>query len=289
MAKGRKEGNIIKSSGGLRQELVRHFRDIGDNLRRQWVQEMKAKELLSGLTEKETETESKVIYDTCISCLETGRYDSAETYAKRTAERDVLRAMTPEQFLGGMLTLRDVYERSLFEKFKGEIDRLYEFLAVYEPVANRILSIVALAFIEERERVIRRQQTAILELSTPVLQLRHGLLILPIVGIIDSKRARQLTEQLLKAIRTNRAKVAIIDITGVPAVDSKVANHILQTVDAVRLMGARAIITGLSPEIAQTVVAIGVDLGRVFTLSDLQSGIEEADRILGYKIMASRE
>ena len=87
--------------------------------------------------------------------------------------------------------------------------------------------------IEER----RRAERAILELSTPVLQLREGLLILPIIGILDSQRARQLTEQLLNSIRNNRAKVAVVDITGVAAVDSKVANHLLQTAEAARLIG----------------------------------------------------
>ena len=110
--------------------------------------------------------------------------------------------------------------------------------------------------IEER----RRAERAILELSTPVLQLREGLLILPIIGILDSQRARQLTEQLLNSRRDNRAKVAVVDITGVAAVDSKVANHLLQTAEAARLMGAIVILTGLSPEVAQSLVSIGVDL-----------------------------
>ena len=127
-------------------------------------------------------------------------------------------------------------------------------LDIYEPVANKILSIVAMAFIEEREKVVRQQEEAIRELSTPVLQVRQGLLTLPIIGVLDSLRARQLTEQLLRAIRANRAKVVVLDMTGVPAVDSKVANHLLQTVDACRLMGAKVIVTGLTPEIAQTLV-----------------------------------
>jgi len=273
----------------LEQELVRHFRDVREPLRRQWVREMQAKGLLAELSEPETENESLIIYDTCVECLETGRFESAEAYARRMAERSVLQAMTPAQFLGGMLTLRDVYGRSLFDKYGGNRGFLDQVLGYYEPVANQILSIVALAFIETRERIIRQQQQAIMELSTPILQFRTGLLILPIIGIIDSQRARQLTEQLLRTIRAHRAKVVVIDITGVPAVDSKVANHILQTVEAVRLMGARAIITGLSPKIAQTVVAIGVDLSRVVTMSELQSGIEEADRIMGYRVVSTCE
>src|SRR6266540_4240821 len=106
---------------------------------------------------------------------------------------------------------------------------------------------VAVGFVEERERIIRQQQEAIRELSTPVLQVRERLLILPIIGVIDPQRARQLTEQLLRAIRTNRAKVVVIDITGVAAMDSNVANHLVQTVEASRLLGATVIVTGLSP------------------------------------------
>ena len=139
--------------------------------------------------------------------------------------------------------------------------------------------------IEER----RRAEIAILELSTPVLQLREGLLILPIIGILDSQRARQLTEQLLNSIRNNRAKVAVVDITGVAAVDSKVANHLLQTAEAARLMGATVILTGLSAEVAQSLVSIGVDLSRLITVGDLQGGIVEADRLLGVRVVRTQD
>ena len=103
--------------------------------------------------------------------------------------------------------------------------------------------------------------------------------------VLDSERARQLTEQLLTAIRTHRAKVVVVDITGVPDVDEAVANHLVQTVDASRLMGASVIITGLSPEIAQTLVTIGVDLTKMDTIGDLQGGLEEAERLLGYTVI----
>ena len=159
-----------------------------------------------------------------------------------------------------MLLLRDVLARSLFEKYQADFDFLNRVLDAYEPAANRIANTVAVNFVQERERVIRQQQEAIRELSTPVLQVRERLLILPIIGVLDGQRARQLTEQLLRGIRANRAKVVVIDITGVPDVDSTVANHLVQTVDASRLMGASVIITGLSPEIAQTLVTLGVDL-----------------------------
>jgi rsbT co-antagonist protein RsbR len=157
----------------------------------------------------------------------------------------------------------------------------------YEPAANRIANTVAINFVQERERIIRQQQEAIRELSTPVLQVRERLLILPIIGVLDSQRARQLTEQLLRGIRANRAKVVVIDITGVPTIDSTVANNLVLTVEASRLMGATVIVTGLSSEIAQTLVTIGVDLSKVNAVGDLQGGIEEAERLLGYEVIRS--
>ena len=108
--------------------------------------------------------------------------------------------------------------------------------------------------------------------------------IAPIIGVLDDQRARKLTEQLLGGIRRHRAKVVVIDITGVPDLDAEVANHLVQTVDASRLMGAGVIITGLSPEIAQTLVTIGVDLTKMNTVGDLQGGIEEAERQLGFRV-----
>ena len=97
--------------------------------------------------------------------------------------------------------------------------------------------------------------------------------------------SNQFTEQLLAGIRSHRAKVVVLDITGVPDVDSEVANHLVQAVDASRLMGASVILTGLSPEIAQTLVTIGVDLAKMDTVGDLQGGLEEAERLLGFHVI----
>ena len=284
-----KNTNRTEAAGAQLGELVAHFREKRELLRRQWVEQMTARGLLTGLTPQETEAESGTIYDTCLGCLETGRYDAAQTYADRMAERGVLREMSVEQIFGSFLTLRDIYGRSLFERYQSDTARLSGALDIYESVANKILSIVALAFVKEPAKVILQQREAIRELSTPVLQLREGLLMLPVIGMIDTQRARQLTEGLLQAIRAQRARVVIMDITGVAAVDSKVANHLLQTVQAARLMGATVIITGLSAEVAQTLVAIGVDLSRLRTLSDLQSGLDEADRLVGYRVTRTAE
>ncbi len=147
------------------------------------------------------------------------------------------------------------------------------------------ISLTIDTYIDSREQTIKAlQQEVIRELSTPVLPFREGMLLLPIIGQIDSPRARQLTEHLLMAIRANRAKVIVIDITGVATVDSRVANHLVQTVDAARLMGAKVVISGISPEIALTMVTLGIDLGPVYTVGDLQNGIEHAEKLLGYRV-----
>jgi rsbT co-antagonist protein RsbR len=147
------------------------------------------------------------------------------------------------------------------------------------------ISLAIETYIDSRERTIKSlQQEAIRELSTPVLPFREGMLLLPIIGQIDAQRARQLTEHLLESIRANRAKVIVIDITGVATVDSRVANHLVQTVDAARLMGAKVVISGISPEIALTMVTLGIDLGPAHTVGDLQNGIEHAERLLGYRV-----
>jgi rsbT co-antagonist protein RsbR len=140
-------------------------------------------------------------------------------------------------------------------------------------------------YIYARESTMRKQQEAIRELSTPVLQIRDRLLLLPIIGVIDSQRAQLITEGLLRAIRSNRAKVVVMDITGVATIDSKVANHLLQTVTAARLMGAMVIVTGLSSEVAQSLVELGIDLTRLNTVGDLQGGIEEGERLLGFRLV----
>lgn len=154
---------------------------------------------------------------------------------------------------------------------------------------DKFISIAIVTIVQEymhtKEEIILKQQETLRELSTPVLQLRDRMLLLPLVGMVDSSRARQLTEQLLNSIRSNRAKVVVIDITGVLTVDSAVANHLLQTVRAARLMGASSIVTGLSVEIAQTLTRIGVDLSNLNTVGDLQGGIEEAERLLGYRVV----
>lgn len=274
-----------ESTVALLRELVAHLRQNRTQLREEWARRITESQLLTAMTREEIFAEATSVYDNYVEVLETGSVEALQAYARNLSERIIPRGVETHEVLGIVLLLRDVLARSLFKKYQSDFALLNSVLDAYEPAANRIANTVAVGFVQERERIIRQQQEAIRELSTPVLQVRDRLLILPIIGVIDPQRARQLTEQLLRGIRANRAKVVVVDITGVPSVDATVANHLVQTVDASRLMGANVIVTGLSSEIAQTLVTIGVDLGKINAVGDLQGGIEEAERLLGYKVI----
>jgi rsbT co-antagonist protein RsbR len=273
----------------LLQELVSHLRDNRTDLREEWARRISAADLLGVMSDEEIFSEATEVFDNYVDALETGSIENLQTYARELSERIVARGVETHEVLGIVLLLRDVLARALFAKYQQDAEHLNRILDSYEPAANRIAVTVGVSFVEERERVIHEQQEAMRKLSTPVLQLRDRLLILPIIGALDSARARQLTQQLLGAIRENRATVVVIDITGVATIDRTVANHLVQTVEASRLMGASTILTGLSSEIAETLVDLGVDLGMMKTVGDLQGGLEEAERLAGYRGAGPRE
>ena len=279
----------LENNAALMRELVAHLRESRTGLREEWLRRIFETELLTAMTREEVFAEATSVYDSYVEALETRTLEALQSYAQNLSERIIPRGVETHEVVGIVLLLRDVLARSLFGKDHANFKMLNAVLDAYEPAANSIAITVAVGFVQQRERIIRDQQEAIRELSTPVLQVRERLLILPIIGVIDPQRARQLTEQLLRGIRATRAKVVVIDITGVAAMDASVANHLVQTVEAARLLGAMVIVTGLSPEIAQTLVNIGVDLGKMNTVGDLQGGIEEAERLLGYKVLPSGE
>ena len=183
---------------------------------------------------------------------------------------------------GSWFEVLAIYREALRKRLNGSTS--VALTALVNDGLNRQLDVamaaIGDAYLETKETIIRDQQEAIREISTPVLQIRDSVLVLPIVGVVDTHRARQITESVLKAVRARRARAVIMDVTGVPIVDSKVARHLAQTCESARLMGATVIITGISQEIAQTLVTIGADLSSVLTLGDLQSGVEEVERLL---------
>jgi rsbT co-antagonist protein RsbR len=157
-------------------------------------------------------------------------------------------------------------------------DELVADLGALDRWLDDALGVFGQAFVSTNEQVINRQQQAIRELSTPLLQLREGLLILPMVGALDQPRLVQLRAGLLDGIRERRARVVVVDVTGVPEIDPSAAKELISAVASARMMGAEVIISGLSSEIAQTLVSAGIDLQQVVSAGDLQSGIEQAER-----------
>ncbi|HEU4335115.1 MAG TPA: anti-anti-sigma factor, partial [Candidatus Eisenbacteria bacterium] len=173
-------------------ELVAHLRKGRTHLREEWVRRITEAELLTAMSKDEIFAEATSVYDSYVEALETGTLEALQAYARNLSERIIPRGVETHEVVGIVLLLRDILARSLFAKYRSDFTVLNRVLDAYEPAANRIAITVAVGFVQERERVIREQQEAIRELSTPVLTVRERLLILPIIGVIDPLRARQL-------------------------------------------------------------------------------------------------
>ncbi|MBD3581873.1 STAS domain-containing protein [Flavobacterium selenitireducens] len=145
------------------------------------------------------------------------------------------------------------------------------------------------SFIKGREDIIMRQTDEITEISTPVIRVWDGVLALPIIGTLDSSRTQVVMESLLQQIVESESSIAILDISGVPAVDTLVAQHLIKTVSATRLMGAECIISGIRPEIAQTIVHLGIDLSGIITKATLASALRTSFDMLRYDVVKKSE
>ncbi|MCM3598774.1 STAS domain-containing protein [Metabacillus idriensis] len=149
---------------------------------------------------------------------------------------------------------------------------VWEFDKSLSPINNELIHQYAASW----ERTVSLQKIALQELSAPLIPIFDNITIMPLVGTIDTERAKQIMENLLTGVVKHRAQVVLIDITGVPVVDTMVAHHIIQASEAVRLVGAKCLLVGIRPEIAQTIVNLGIDLSQVITKNSLQKGMEAA-------------
>lgn len=180
------------------------------------------------------------------------------------------------------------FKRPLFvrlqQEFKGQADALGAEMWAATELLDGMGLYTTEVYQKSREEVIRRQQEELLELSTPVVKLWEGIVALPLIGTLDSARTQVVMESLLQAIVQTNSRVAIIDITGVPTVDTVVAQHLLKTVTAARLMGADCIISGVRPQIAQTIVHLGINLLDVTTKASLAAAFSTALQRLGVQL-----
>jgi rsbT co-antagonist protein RsbR len=192
---------------------------------------------------------------------------------------------SPSETATFVFSLKGAMFSALRAAHSADPKRLNEEILLASEMLDKLGLVTVEAHQRGREQVILRQQQELLELSTPVIKLWDGIVAVPLIGTLDSERTQVVMESLLEAIVANEATVAIIDITGVPTVDTLVAQHLLKTVAAARLMGAECVISGIRPQIAQTIVHLGVDLGDVATKSTVADALRIALAKRGLRIM----
>ena len=180
------------------------------------------------------------------------------------------------------------FKRPLFARLQQQVanepPRLVAALWAVSSLVDKMAQFTLEGYQRSREDIIKRQQDELLELSTPVIKLWDGVLAVPMIGTLDSGRTQLVMESLLQRIVDTGSELAIIDITGVPAVDTLVAQHLLKTVTAIRLMGADCIISGIRPQIAQTIVHLGIDLQGITTKATLADALSVALKRTGYTV-----
>lgn len=191
---------------------------------------------------------------------------------------------SPSETASFVFSLKDTLFDTMRQQAGRDVEGLNEAVREVGALLDKLGLYTTEVFQRSREQIIVRQQQELMELSTPVVTLWEGVLALPVIGTLDSARTQVVMESLLQKIVESGASIAIIDITGVPTVDTLTAQHLLKTVAAARLMGADCIISGIRPQIAQTIVHLGVDLGTVMTKATLADAFAVALRRLGLNI-----
>ena len=262
------------TSSRLPEIIAKHEQDLLD----QWIKEQtsSATRRPDLLSEADLREQSRALLNGIRNAIQRGRLDDI-TGSEWQTVRDVLNEVSRAQAQMGfspseMATFVFSLKQPLFARLRAEIretDPLVDEMWAASTLLDKLGLHTTEVYQKSREEVILRQQQDMLELSTPVVELWDGVLALPLIGTLDSARTQVVMENLLEKIVQTGAGIAIVDITGVPTVDTLVAQHLLKTVAAARLMGADCIISGIRPQIAQTIVHLGVDLGSVITRASL--------------------
>ena len=201
--------------------------------------------------------------------LENPAWDRARDLMQNISASRATQGFTPSETAIFLLSLKQPLFNIIRKELSRNPDEMFQEIWAATLLLDKISLITTEAFLSRREQLITRQQQELLELSTPVVKLWEGILALPIIGTLDSARTQVVMESLLQTVVQTNSRFAIIDITGVPTVDTLVAQHLLKTITAARLMGAECIISGVRPQIAQTIVHLGIDLTQVITKAKL--------------------
>ena len=255
----------------------------------EWLREMSSSTRRSDLM-KDAELQNQCVrfLDLFVKTVATGQTPSSSAYEPlremltEVSHSRAQQGFTPSETASFVLSIKRPIFTVIRQQFESDPIGLAEELWRATELIDGLGLYTTEAFLKSREQVIRRQQEEMLELSTPVVKLWEGILALPLIGTLDSARTQVVMESLLEAIVASNSKVAIIDITGVPTVDTVVAQHLLKTVTAARLMGADCIISGVRPQIAQTIVHLGINLLDVTTKATLSDAFTLAMHRSGF-------
>ncbi|TDE15616.1 STAS domain-containing protein [Dyadobacter psychrotolerans] len=278
----------------MEQDIIDGLKLKKDQVLEQWLKDQaEASDYSNNFnTNEELEGQSAELVDILLSTLNedtlnnfsSGDLEPLTDYISSLTISRARQGFSPRETATYIFTLKDALIKVLGEIVAGEPTKLYSVTLKISKFIDNIGILSFETFITGREDVISQQSDEMAELSTPVIRVWNGILAMPIIGTLDSARTQIVMENLLQGIVDTGSSIAILDISGVPAVDSLVAQHLIKTVNATRLMGAECIISGIRPEIAQTVVHLGIDLSQMITKATLESALKYAFNTLQLEV-----